>query len=144
MKTESVLPVTQLLAEFVAALRSDALPDKVRTEAKLAIADTIAGALAGHSEPVAKVVLALTEGDAGTHRIWGSKRTTSPRNAALVNGTLAHAHDIDDTNPSMRGHPSCPVVPAIFALAPLAQADGKTLIAAYVAGVEVATKLGRA
>src|SRR5690606_34612779 len=54
------------------------------------------------------------------------------------------AHDIDDTNPSMRGHPSCPVVPAIFALAAQFGSTGQELITAYIAGVEIATKLGRA
>ncbi len=64
--------------------------------------------------------------------------------AALANGTLAHAHDIDDTNESMRGHPSAPVVPTIFSMVPSTEADGKALIAAYAVGVEVEAKLGRA
>lgn len=144
MKTEGALPVTQILADFAAHLSWQTLPDNVREEAKLAIADTVGGAIAGHSEPVAKVTLQIIEGETGASKVWGSKLSTTARNAAFVNGTLAHAHDIDDTNPSMRGHPSCPVVPAIFALAPQAHADGKQMIAAYVAGVEIATKLGRA
>jgi len=144
MKNEGALPVTQLLADFVANLDWQTLPDNVRTEAKLAIADTVGGAMAGHSEPVAKVALNVIDGESGPSKVWGVKLSTTARNAAFVNGTLAHAHDIDDTNPSMRGHPSCPVVPAIFALAPQGHADGKEVIAAYVAGVEIATKLGRA
>jgi 2-methylcitrate dehydratase PrpD len=136
--------VTQLLADFVCSLTWDELPEDVRQEAKLAIADTIGGALAAVDEPVAKAVVQMVEGESGSVELWGLKRRTTARNAAFVNGTLAHAHDIDDTNPSMRGHPSCPVVPVIFALAPQRRADGKDLIAAYVAGVEVATKVGRA
>lgn len=144
MKTENALPVTQLLAEFIAGLSWHNLPKQVRTEAKLAIADTVGGAIAAASEPIAAMVLQLVTGATGTSRIWGKGISADATNAAFVNGTLAHAHDIDDTNPSMRGHPSCPVVAAIFALAPDAHADGKELIAAYVAGVEVETKLGRA
>lgn len=60
----------------------------------------------------------------------------TPRNAALANGALAHAHDFDDTNDSMRGHPSAPVVPAIFALGDAIGADGPTLVTAYVVGVQ--------
>lgn len=144
MKNSPALPVTQALADFVSGIAWDTLPENVRQEAKLAIADTVAGALAAVHEPVAKVALDVAGREAGPARVWGLGTAVTARNAAFVNGVLAHAHDIDDTNPSMRGHPSCPVVPAIFALAPEAGADGKELIAAYVAGVEVACKLGRA
>ncbi|BCN40893.1 hypothetical protein ALDI51_42120 [Alicycliphilus denitrificans] len=144
MKNPPVPPVTRALADFVSAIAWDRLPGNVRQEAKLAIADTVAGALAAVREPVAKVALEVVGREAGPARVWGLGMAATARNAAFVNGVLAHAHDIDDTNPSMRGHPSCPVVPAILALAPEAGADGKELIAAYVAGVDVACKLGRA
>ena len=144
MKADRALPVTQLLADFVSGLGWAALPDGVRTEAKLAIADTVAGAIAAVAEPVATIALAAAGDEGGACKVWGMARSFGPLGASFVNGTLAHAHDIDDTNPSMRGHPSCPVVPAVFALGSTAGADGKELVVAYVAGVEVATKLGRA
>lgn len=144
MKAEHELPVTRLLADFVSSLRWETLPANVRQEAKLAIADTVAGAIAGHSEPVASIAMQLVDGETGPARVWGADRSLGAAAAAFVNGTLAHAHDIDDTNPSMRGHPSCPVVPAVFALGAMSGADGKELVAAYVAGVDVACKLGRA
>jgi 2-methylcitrate dehydratase PrpD len=143
MKEPPRLPVTETLGGFVSALRFEQLPTNVVREAKLAIADTVAGALAAADEAVTGAALAIV-GSSGPAAIWGHPRKVSARDAAFVNGTMAHAHDIDDTNPSMRGHPSCPVVPAIFALAPQQGAGGKDLIAAYVAGVEVETKLGRA
>lgn len=139
----ATLPVTKKLARFVSGLRHDQMPTIVAQEAKLAIADTVAGALAAANETVTKCVLAAVESQ-GPASIWGHARKASARDAALVNGTMAHAHDIDDTNPSMRGHPSCPVVPVLFALAPQQGATGQEVIAAYVAGVEVAAKLGRA
>jgi 2-methylcitrate dehydratase PrpD len=144
MNSNPKVPVTRLLAGFVSGLSWDSLPDNVRQEAKLAIADTIGGALAAVDEPVSLAAAATVRDDEGAVAVWGMDFSTTARNAAFVNGTLAHAHDIDDTNPSMRGHPSCPVVPAVFALAPQQKASGKDLVAAYVAGVEVACKLGRA
>lgn len=145
MQTNPTLPVTKTLAEFVANLTWDKLPSAVREEGRLAIADTIGGAIAAVNEPATHAVLAISEDDQGTtSAVWGSTRRATPRSAALINGTMAHAHDIDDTNPSMRGHPSCPVVPAIFALAAKFGATGQDLVTAYVAGVEIATKLGRA
>ena len=144
MQTHPILPVTKTLAGFVAGLTWEKLPAAVQEEGRLAIADTIGGAIAAVNEPVAHVVAAIIESDHGPCPVWGTARRTTPRNAALANGALAHAHDIDDTNPSMRGHPSCPVVPAVFALVAKTGASGRDLITAYVAGVEVATKLGRA
>jgi len=144
MQNYSILPVTQTLAEFAAALTWDKLPDAVRAEARLAIADTIGGALAAVHAPVTRAMLTFVRQDPGSSAIWGTTLRTTVRNAALANGTMAHAHDIDDTNPSMRGHPSCPVVPAIFALASQSAASGQALITAYVAGVDIACKLGRA
>jgi len=144
MKIDTPLPVTQLLADFVSRQTYDRLPARVREEAVLAIADTVGGAFGAVPEALTQSMLAVIAGEQGTSPVWGLDVRTTPRNAALVNGTLAHTHDIDDTNPSMRGHPSCPVVPAVFALAPMAKADGKAIIAAYVAGVEIATKVGRA
>ncbi|MBV7486826.1 MmgE/PrpD family protein [Bordetella sp. BOR01] len=144
MQANPILPVTQALADFVANLTWEKLPAAVQEEGRLAIADTIGGAIAAVDEPVTRTVLAIIEGEPGPSAIWGTTLRTTPRNAALVNGAMAHAHDIDDTNPSMRGHPSCPVVPALFALAAKSGSTGQELVTAYVAGVEVATKLGRA
>jgi 2-methylcitrate dehydratase PrpD len=135
--------VTETLAAFVAQLRYEQLPADVANEAKLAIADTIGSALAAANETVTLAALSTIESD-GPASVWGLGRKASARDAAFVNGTMAHAHDVDDTNPSMRGHPSCPVVPVVFALGAQQRASGKDLIAAYIAGVEVETKVGRA
>jgi 2-methylcitrate dehydratase PrpD len=144
MKIDTEFPVTQVLADFVSRQSYERLPARVREEAVLAIADTVGGALAAVDEPVTRAVADVVQAERGDCAAWGLDLRTTARNAALINGTMAHAHDIDDTTPSMRGHPSCPVVAAVFALAPLAKADGRHLIAAYVAGVEIATKVGRA
>ena len=63
--------------------------------------------------------------------------------AALVNGTSAHALDFDDVNMSMRGHPSVPLLPAVLALGEKIGSSGRELIDAFVLGFEVECKLGR-
>lgn len=138
------LEVTEALASFIATHRYKDLPPDVVNEAKRAIADCIGGGIAGLSTQVGTIARGLVATEAGPSAVWGTDIRTTPRNAALANGALAHAHDLDDTNDSMRGHPSAPVVPAIFALGDAIGADGPALMTAYVVGVEVEAKLGRA
>ena len=61
--------------------------------------------------------------------------------AALCNGTAAHALDFDDTNFTMLGHPSAPVLAAGLAAGELALADGPALLHAFLLGFEVETTL---
>lgn len=143
MSKAAVPPVTETLAAFVAQLRYEQLPANVAEEGKLAIADTVGSALAAAKEEVTAAALSTVDSQ-GPASVWGLGRKVGVRDAAFVNGTMAHAHDIDDTNPSMRGHPSCPVVPVVFALGARERASGKEILTAYMAGIEVATKVGRA
>jgi 2-methylcitrate dehydratase PrpD len=147
--TTMAIPMTRAaigaaLADFVAGLTYGALPEEVKNEARRAIADTIGGAIAACSEPSTLAVRRVIAREAGPCSIWGTTDRTTARNAALVNGTMAHAHDIDDCNGPMLGHPSAPVVPAIAALVDELQLSGADMVVAYVAAVEVEGRLGRA
>lgn len=64
--------------------------------------------------------------------------------AALINGVASHALDFDDCSNTLGGHPSAPVLPALWALAEVRSTSGADLIAAYVAGFETETRIGRA
>ena len=136
--------LTRAFAEFVCATGIAAMPQQVRLEARRAIADCLGGALAGAGEAIAAQAASLAGEGAGPCTLWGSGRRASARDAALANGCAAHAHAIDDTNESMRGHPSAPIVPAVLALGEELGASGDALVEAYVLGVEIAAKLGLA
>ena len=43
----------------------------------------------------------------------------------MLNGTLAHSLDFDDTHAPGSLHPSAPIVPAAFAAAEMTGADGQ-------------------
>ena len=106
--------------------------------------------LAGAAEDCARIVeqtLAAGAGH-GDCLIFGGDRRTGPLDAALINGTAAHALDFDDVSNSLGGHPSAPILPALFALAetrdcPEQPIGGKAFIAAYVAGFETETRIAR-
>jgi 2-methylcitrate dehydratase PrpD len=61
--------------------------------------------------------------------------------AALINGTASHALDFDDCNNTIGGHPSAPILPALFALADEIGASGRDFLAAYVTGFEAECKI---
>ncbi len=140
--------ITRQLAEFSAGISYDALPAEVRTRAKWLVTDMVGIALrARHEAESTPAVLAAVErlGLAqGNARVIGDERGYSPPGAAMVNGTLAHSLDFDDTHARGSIHPSAPIVPAAFAAAELAGASGRDLVAAIVAGYEVQIRLSLA
>jgi len=76
--------------------------------------------------------------------VLGDDATYAPTAAALINGTLAHSLDFDDTHAAASLHSSAPIVPAAMAAAEMSGASGKDLIAACVAGYEVQVRLALA
>ena len=66
------------------------------------------------------------------------------RDAALANGVLMHGLDFDDTHLASIVHASVATLPCALALGEHLDADGETLMAAYVAGMEVAIRIGLA
>ncbi|MBV8889433.1 MAG: MmgE/PrpD family protein [Alphaproteobacteria bacterium] len=133
------------MAERIAAIRYQRLPAEAIAWAKIAILDTIGVALAGGAEPCARIVCQMLEagGAGGACLVFGSTRRMAPLDAALVNGTAAHALDFDDVSNSLGGHPSAPLLPGLLALAETRPTSGRDFIAAYVAGFETEARLGR-
>lgn len=137
---------TARLADFALALRLDSVPEPVRATARAAILDALACAIAGRHEPVSQHLRswALAQGSRPAATLWGTGERTSPALAALVNGAAAHALDFDDVSWAMNGHPSVPLLPAVFAAAEVTGASGSDFLRAFVAGFEVESRVGQA
>jgi len=133
------------IAERIGAIHYEELPPEAVRWAKAAILDTVGVTLAGAAEPCAQIVeRVLGLGQAGGEcLIFGTDRRAAPLDAALVNGTAAHALDFDDVSNSLGGHPSAPILPALFVLGEVLDCTGRDFIAAYVAGFETETRIGR-
>ncbi|MGH8696751.1 MAG: MmgE/PrpD family protein, partial [Burkholderiales bacterium] len=140
--------ITRELADFVARTSYDALPAEVRERAKWLVTDMVGIALrARHEAESTPALLAAVERlglGQGKASVIGDERGCSPTAAALVNGTLAHSLDFDDTHARGSIHPSAPIVPAALAAAEMAGAGGRDLVAAIVAGYEVQIRLSLA
>src|SRR5947209_6471341 len=139
---EMIMQLAHELARRSAALRFADLPAQAGHWAKVGILDTVGVTLAGSAEPAAQIVARLCPSSTGASRVFGTAGGASALDAALINGTAAHALDFDDCNNTLGGHPSAPILPALFALG--GGVSGKAFIAAYAVGVECETKLARA
>jgi 2-methylcitrate dehydratase PrpD len=139
---------TVRLAEYAAALRYQDLPAEVVRRAKDCIADTVAAVICGSALPWSRIVIRYAErtGPGGKSHILGSGGAAVQANAAaLANGALAHAFELDSlTRPGAGAHPGATVLPPALAIAQECGADGRALIAAFVAGNEVMIRIGRA
>ncbi len=139
---------TRKLAEFTASISYDTLPSEVVERTKFLIMDMIGISIrAQHDADSTPALLAACRAmgyTGGTSRVIGSHETYTPPGAAMINGTLAHSLDFDDTHAAGSIHSSAPIVPAALAAAQMVNADNKTVIAAITAGYEVQIRLSLA
>ena len=134
------------LADRLIASRSTPLSALSRQWARDAIVDTVGVTLGGMGEPALRHLLVLPGivGASGRSTLFGLKSTTGPLDAALINGTAAHALDFDDCATAAMLHPSAVLVPAILALGEYVRAGGSRVLLAYVLGFETAMRIGMA
>lgn len=138
--------VTERFAVFVETTNFDDLPADVIASTKQRILDTIGVAWAGSTAPgcdeARKMIVA--DGGKGASSLWASGERIAPRAAAFVNGMHAAALDYDSVYERGSVHPDIVTVPAAWALAEDAGADGRALITAVALGNEIACRLGAA
>ena len=139
---------TTRLAEYAAALRYDDIPADVVERAKHCITDTVASIVFGHDLPWSRIIVVYAEknGAGGNSRILGPGGARVHANAAaLANGALAHAFEMDNlTWPSTGVHPGATLLSSGLAVAQERGIGGRELVAAFVAGAEVMIRIGRA
>ncbi|BAM86035.1 conserved hypothetical protein [Bradyrhizobium oligotrophicum S58] len=140
---------TATLAAYVAGLKYDDIPPEVLDRAKVLTLDFLGSAIRARREAestpsVVKMLAALKLDSAGEATVFGDSRTWTPAVAALLNGTMGHSLDFDDTHADSSLHPSAPVVPAAFAIGEMVGASGRDVLTAVVAGYEVCCRLGNA
>jgi 2-methylcitrate dehydratase PrpD len=142
------MSITTELSRFVADSSLQRLPPEVVGRTRLLALDLIGNAVrARHdaeSTPAlleAVQALGLAQGSA---RVFADPGGYAPAGAALVNATLGHSLDFDDTHAKAVVHPGAPVIPAALAAAEMVGASGAELLTAIVAGYEVALRLALA
>jgi 2-methylcitrate dehydratase PrpD len=134
------------LAEFTRELRFDMLPEEVIQHGSLIVRDTLGTMLAGATIPEIQKLVRLSArlSGPGNASLMGYSHSCSPLFAALVNGTGAVTLELDEGNQFAVNHPSVHIFPVALALAEDRKLPGKELLTAFIAGYEVAVRLGRA
>lgn len=137
---------TERLAAFVADLRLTTIPSATIRHATVVIRDTLGTLLAGMAQPenatLASAAGAL--GGTGVATVAGSAVRTVAHIAALVNATAAVTLELDEGNQFAVNHPSVHVLPAALATGEDQGASGAQVLEAFIAGYEVAVRVGGA
>src|SRR6185436_1728232 len=135
----AVAAPTREIANWIAALRYEDLPPRTREVVHIAILDTIGAGVYGYQTPWAQKLLAWARrgGSASDATVWGDAGPSlRAADAALVNGTAAHAFELDDYH-NAKLHPGAVVVSAALAVAEHLNSSGTQLDTAIAAGYEV-------
>src|SRR5258705_4444986 len=111
------MSLSRQLAERIVALRYENLPAAAIEWGRIAMLDTVGVTLAGAVEAAPRIVEDVLEIQAGSgpSLIFGSRRRAACLDAALINGTAAHALDFDNATNTMFGHVSATMIPALLA-----------------------------
>ena len=140
--------MTEKFANFCEELRYEDLPYDVIKRTKLLILDTVGIIIrARHdAESTSSLVSAIErlEMSNGSCQVFSDNKSYSPSAAALLNGTLAHSLDFDDTHAEASLHSSAPILAAALAAAEMNKSSGQQLITACVVGYEIQIRLGLA
>ncbi len=128
----------------LARLPSKAISANARHYATLSLFDWIVCGRAGAGQDLSKVIRKYLTDDSGkkTATVFGGKVKLPSRAAALVNGTISHALDYDDTHFAHIGHTSVGIYPAALAVGEEVKAKACSVRDAYLLGAEAACRIG--
>ncbi|WES66480.1 MmgE/PrpD family protein [Superficieibacter sp. HKU1] len=145
-KTDTVsgaYPRADQLSHFIHRAHTMPIPETVLHEAKRALIDYLGVALGAVNDDAVRAVrqVARQWNATGAARVILGE-TTAPGLAALINATMAHAADYDDTHPAGAGHPGGPCWSTALAMAQAHPVSEEQVLKAFIAGFEVMAKLG--
>jgi 2-methylcitrate dehydratase PrpD len=134
----SITGLSRKLAEFTQNFELPQAPASVVANAKLAILDCLGVAVLAATQEIGDCLrkFARANAAAGQCTVWGMEIKTNTRDAALVNGTLAHGLDYDDRN-----HSTTYTLASSLALAESADCSGRDALEAFIVGREVRASL---
>jgi 2-methylcitrate dehydratase PrpD len=137
--------LSMYLVRILEQIRREELPEPVVEKAKTCCLDFLAACLSASGSRSAEIGLevALKMGR-GQSTLIGRKEKGTLLSAALYNGLIAHAEELDDSHRYVSGlHLGAVVIPAALAVAEERGLSGKDFIRAVVCGYEAASRICR-
>ncbi len=136
--------ITAHFAEYIHKTSYKDIPEETHRYVKLCLMDWIGVTLGGSREPVSDILLDLIDIMGGKKHasILGKGIKTNLLLAALVNGTMSHALDFDDSHENSGTHPTVCIAPAVISVAEYKKSSGRDLISAFIIGFEIAARIG--
>ena len=135
-----------VLADFAASTTPEKIPGAVRKAALWHVLDTIGVCIAGanpreESGQAARQLAEKWKARPGA-MIFGLNASCRPEMAALLNGSLAQALEMDDKHGSSLARPGSTVTPAVLAVAQANNTSLRDVVTAVTVGYEVMIRLG--
>ena len=146
MSGSSNNPHTRAIAQFIAQLRYEDIPDEVITRIKLLILDALGCALYGSGLEWSRILCtALVQLDATKAcRVWGTSERLSAPHAVLINGSLVQSFELDDVHRQGVLHVGAVTLPPLLAVTELRpDMSGPDFLRAAVAGYEIGPRVGK-
>ena len=145
MSENNVPLLSTALATFISNHGYDEFPEAMRRWTKLMVLDAVGNAYAStRFEFARKALNALSRLGLGDSTVIGMPERLALRDAVLMNGTLMHGLDYDDTSLPGGVHLSGSCVSTAFALCEPEHSCGKDFLPACALGFEAGVRLGAA
>ena len=133
-------PIANSVIDFITAAGTQDVPPEVIEAARMCLVDWAGVALGATNEAPGRIATEAMR-DEGPALVLSGGKASAPI-AALINGTLAHSLDFDDTHVPSLTHISGPTWAALLALATTPGIKSTNILRAFVAGFEVGARLG--
>jgi len=139
------IAITAELAAFVHRTKLADIPENVKHQARVAIADSLCTVRAGLDQPVVKILRDVIGAETrdGRALVLGTGQRLAATGASFINAATAHALDYDNISLTVSGFVSTPVLFALLALCEERGIGGAKLLEAFIVGSEAEAAVAR-
>jgi 2-methylcitrate dehydratase len=136
---------TEALAEYLVGLRYEDLPADAVELLKIFTLECVGHMVLAHAQPVSRLLVNYARQLAAAPQasIIGGGLKTSVAEAAYVNGSLAHADELESYG-TLPGTGLIPPIAAGLAVGEFRNSTGRDFLTAVIAGIELQGRLGMA
>jgi 2-methylcitrate dehydratase PrpD len=139
------MTITETLANYYVHLDYESLPKNVVHEAKLCLLDSLGCILAGaQTDEIKNLSEELQQSTKDRLApIIGLDQKSSLLYAAILNGSMAHAVEMDDVHKEAKSHAGAVVVPTVLTYGENVKSSGKEILTSIVVGYETMLRIGK-